>query len=138
MILRPHSILLDAEPLSALALGKRRMQAWAEVTRRTDSILFASTATLAEVTDGTARDSQVRRVAEAVRLIPVSDAIGYRAGALRSQAAAGRRKVRDLTIDALVAATATGLARPVVVLTTDVADLELLLSDTDVRVEGIG
>lgn len=134
MIIRPQSILLDAGALSALAEGKQRMQAWAEVARRTDSTLYASTATLAEVTDGTRRDARIRQAVKAVRLIEVTDAIGYRAGALRAAAAASRRKPRDLTIDALVAATATGLTPPVVVLTSDRPDLELLLSDTDEKV----
>ena len=41
MIVRPQAILLDAQALSALAEGERRMQAWATVARRTDS--FRST-----------------------------------------------------------------------------------------------
>jgi hypothetical protein len=73
-----------------------------------------------------------------VRLVAVSEAIGYRAGALRARATTGRRKARDLTADALVAATALELAPPVVVLTSDVADLTLLLAETDVRVDGLG
>lgn len=137
MIVRPHSLLLDSEALSALALGERRMQAWAEVARRTDSILYASTVTLAETTDGSPRDSRVRLAAKAVRLVPVSDDIGYRAGALRAAAAARRRKARDLTVDAIVAATTASLTPPVVVLTSDVTDIELILDGTSVRVEGI-
>lgn len=134
MIVQPHSILLDAEALSALALGERRMQAWAEVARRTDSVLYASTATLAEVADGTARDARIRHVGKAVRLIDVDAAIGYRAGAMRAGAASRRKKLRDLTVDSLVAATAAGLTPPVVALTSDVADLGLLLADTGVQV----
>ncbi len=137
MIVRPQSILLDAEALSGLARGERRMHAWAEVARRTDSILYACTVTLAEVTDGSPRDARVRQTVKAVRLVDVTDGIGYRAGALRSRAVKGRRKARDLTVDALVAATALGLSPPVVVLTSDADDLRLLLSDTDVKVEAI-
>ena len=137
MIVRPQSILLDAEALSALARGEKRMQAWAEVTRRTDSILYASTATLVEVTDGTPKDARVRQAAKVVRLVEVSDTIGCRAGALRAEAAKGRRKARELTVAALVAATAVGLTPPVVVLTSDTDDLTLLLSDSGVKVEAI-
>lgn len=137
MITRPHSVLLDAGALSALAASERRLQAWATVARRTDSVLYSSTVTLAETTDGSARDALVRRAAKSVRLIPVSDAIGYRAGALRAAAASGRRKPRDLTMDALVAATALTLPPPAVVLITDASDLRRLLLDTDVAVEGI-
>ncbi|BDZ57164.1 PIN domain-containing protein [Barrientosiimonas endolithica] len=133
----PRSILLDAEALSALARGDRRMYAWAEVARRTDSIMYASAATLAEVTDGSPRDAQVRRVTKALRVVDVDAYIGFRAGELRSQAARGRCKSRDLIVDALVAATATGLAQPTVVLTSDPDDLDLLLADHPVQVEGI-
>jgi predicted nucleic acid-binding protein len=91
--------------------------------------------TLTEVTDGTARDVNVRRVVNAMRVLPVTDAIGYSAGRLRHTATRTRRKARDLTVDAVVAATALTLANPVVVLTSDPDDLRLLLQGTDVRVE---
>lgn len=134
MIVRPHAIVLDAEAMSALANLDRRMQAWATAARRTNSTLHASTLTVAEVTDGTARDVRVRRAARSVRLEPVSESIAYRAGELRARAAAGRRKARDLTVDAVVAATALTLPAPVVVITGDPAGLGRLLHGTDVRV----
>ncbi len=137
MIVRPHSILLDAEALSALARGDRSMQAWATFAKRSDSVIFASCLTLAEVIDGTARDVGVRRAAKAVRVLDVSSEIGYRAGQLRASAAASRRKHRDLTVDAVVAATALTLPTPVVVLTSDPEDLRLLLAGHDVRAEAI-
>lgn len=138
MIIRPHSIVLDAEALSALARGQQRMQAWATVARRTDSTLHASTLTLAEVTDGTSRDAGVRRIAKAIRLEVVTADIGYEAGRLRAGAAGTRRKRRDLTVDAVVAATALALPGPVVVLTSDQNDLRRLLVGTPVKVESIG
>lgn len=137
MIVRPHSIVLDSDALSALAAGRRSMQAWATVARRTDSVLYASTLTLAEVTDGTARDAEVRRFVKAVRLEPVTERIGYRAGGLRVSGAVARRKPRDLTVDAVVAATALTLPGSTIVLTSDQNDLRLLLDGTDVRVERI-
>ena len=138
MIARPHSILLDAEALSALAENDRRIQVWMLVARRTDSILYASTATLVEVTDGSLRDARVRRAVKALRLREVTEAIGFRAGGLRSGAVASRSKPRDLTVDSIVAATALELPPPVVVLTSDVGDLRLLLADSSIRVESIG
>lgn len=138
MIVGPHSILLDSEALSVLADDGRQMQAWATVARRTDSTLHASAVTLAEVTDGTARDARVRRAAKALRVEEVTEGIGYSAGRLRADAASARRKARDMTVDAVVAATAQSLRGPVVVLTTDDGDLELLLADTEVKVERIG
>lgn len=137
MIVRPHSVLLDAEAISALAAGERRMQAWATVARRTDSTLHASTHTLAEVIDGTSRDAGVRRIAKTLRLEEVTEDIGYRAGRLRASAAPTRRKPRDMTVDAVVAATALALPAPVVVLTSDRGDLRVLLADTPVVVQKI-
>lgn len=137
MIARPHSIVLDTGALSALADGSRAMQAWAEVARRTDSVLYASTVTLAEATDGSAaRDTRLRIAAKAVRLLDVTPDLGYSAGALRAKAA-GRRKARDATIDALIAATAAAVPAPAVVLTSDVGDLGRLLSGTAVVVERV-
>lgn len=67
----------------------------------------------------------------------MDDTIGYRAGALRAAAATRRKKPRDLTVDALVAATAVGLTGPVAVLTADVADLQLLLAGTNVKLVAV-
>lgn len=102
MIVGPHSILLDSEALSTLAAQGRQMQAWATVARRTDSTLHASTVTLAEVTDGSPRDAQIRRVVNALRVEDVTEEIGYNAGRLRAVAASARRKAHDLTVDAVV------------------------------------
>ncbi|MFT4163767.1 MAG: hypothetical protein QM650_00820 [Microlunatus sp.] len=129
---------MDAEALSALAENDRRMQVWMLVARRTDSVLYASTATFVEVTDGSLRDARVRRAVKALRLREVTEAIGFRAGALRAGAVASRSKPRDLTVDSIVAATALELPPPVVVLTSDVGGLRLLLSDSAIRVESIG
>lgn len=132
----PRSFVLDSEALSALANGEKRMQAWAEAARRLDAVLYASTATLAEVTDGSARDARVRQAVKAIRLVDVTSDLGYKAGELRA-AASARKKPRDLTVDAIVAATADASPRPGIVITSDTEDLQLLLVGTDIRVERI-
>ncbi|WP_375430610.1 type II toxin-antitoxin system VapC family toxin [uncultured Friedmanniella sp.] len=132
-----RSIVLDAEALSALAQTDRRMQVWAAVAKRTGATLAASTLTLAEITDGSPRDANVRRIVKAVRFEPVTDALGYRAGELGAAAGLLPRKPRDLTVDAVVAATALAMPPPVVVLTSDPDDLKLLLTGTKVDVHGI-
>ena len=137
MIVPPHAIFLDSRALSALSANQRSMQPWVVFARRTDSTLHASTVTLAAVSDGSGRDAAVRRVAKAVRLHPATADIGYAAGSLRSAAASSRRKPRDLTVDAVVAATALTVPGPVLVLTSDPADLALLLQNTAIRVEAI-
>lgn len=137
MTTRAHSILLDAEPLSARSLDERRIYPWIAFARRTRSRLYASSATLAEVADGTPRDAKLRRATKDLNLVPVSKEIGFSAGALRRKAHAVRRKPRDLTLDALVAATALTLPTPVVVLTSDPNDLTLLLEGTHASVKAI-
>lgn len=119
-------------------LTRRRCRLWPQTSgecrrgrRRTDSSLHVSDVTVAEATDGTARDAAIRRTTKALRLEPVTEEVGYQAGALRAAAVGGRRKAHDLTVDAVVAATALTLPRPAVVLTSDPADLELLLADSD-------
>lgn len=137
MIVSAHSLLLDSEALSAAAQDQRVMQPWLELARQSDFVLYVSAATLAEVTDGSARDALVRRIVKAMRVVPVTAEIGYSSGGLRHVAATTRRKARDLTVDAIVAATAVTLPPPTVVLTSDPDDLRLLLQDTQVRVEGL-
>ena len=130
MIARPCSVLLDAQGVAALAARTRQMHVWLTAVEATRSELFVSAATLAEATDGSARDANTRRViATHATTCPVDEAIGYDAGRLRARAAGGRKKPRDLTVDALVAATARTLVRPVIVLTSDVEDLRALLAD---------
>lgn len=92
---------------------------WVTFAKRGDSVVYASCLTLAAVTDGTAGRSAIAR------------------GQLRAAAAASRRKHRDLTVDAVVAATALTLPTPLVVLTSDPEDLRLLLAGRDVWIEVI-
>jgi predicted nucleic acid-binding protein len=130
-------VLLDAEGLSALAATDRRMLAWAVAAERADAELHASTVTLAEVADGTPRDTELRFAMRAVVAHQVTADIGFDAGRRRKVASRRRGKPRDLTVDAVVAATAASLGAGVVVLTSDPEDLSRLLADTSVRVESI-
>ena len=135
---RPHAIVLDAHALTGLAEESKELLAWAVWAKRSDSSFYVSTLTLAETTDGSARDARIRREVKMVNVVPVTEQIGYAAGRLRARAAKVRKKPRDLTVDAVVAATAMSLCPPVVVLTCDKPDLDLLLDDTGVTVEAIG
>lgn len=134
MITGPHSIILDSEALSLVAADAASARAWMAVAVRTDSVLYASAATLAEVTDGSGRDALIRRATAFVRIEPVTADTGFQAGRLRAAAKNSRKKARDLTVDAIVAATALALPTPVVVVTSDPGDLELLLATTTVKV----
>jgi len=134
----PHTFLLDAHALTLYSDDARAMQPWLALAQSTDSSFCISAVTLAETTDGSPRDANVRRAVKSMECIEVSEAIGYEAGRLRTKAANLRHKPRDLTVDALIAATALSLYPPVVVLTSDTPDMELLLEGTSVRVHKIG
>jgi len=138
MIAVPHSIVLDAQALSLYAESSAAMYPWIAAALRTNSTLHISTVTLAETTNGTARDANVRRVVKNMNRIHVSEAIAYEAGRLRAKALGSRRKPRDVTVDALVASTALSLPPPVIVLTSDEYDMTLLLEGTGVHVYKIG
>jgi len=132
---QPFSVLLDSHALSELASDAATMRTWAALVRRTRSEMYVSTVTITEVTDGTPRDANVRRTLKSINApIPPSEPVAFAAGRLRAAATGGRRKPRDLTVDAIVAATALTLRPPVVVLTSDKPDLDLLLTGTDVEV----
>ena len=82
---------------------------------------------------GHASDARAWHVLGKLAGADVTNQIATRAGALRERAEAARRKKRDLTVDAVVAAIAIGVA-PSVVLTADVDDMKLLTQGHDVRV----
>ena len=131
--------MLDSHALSELARDAPSMRAWMALADRTGSDLYVSTVTLTEVSDGTARDAHVRRALQNLNTpIPPSVAIAFHAGRLRATAAGSRRKPRDLTVDAIVAATALTLRPPVVVLTSDKPNLDRLLDGTGVDVRSLG
>jgi predicted nucleic acid-binding protein len=132
-----HCVVLDAQAATAVAEESRTIRDWLAWIRRTDSTIHVSAATITEIADGSSRDANVRRALKAVNVVAVTEQIAFTAGRLRASAR-GRRKARDLTVDAIVAATATSLHPPVVVLTGDPSDLRILLSGTGVRVEQIG
>jgi len=132
------TILLDNEALSLLAAEDRRMLDWVKLAKDTDAVFRASSLILVEATDGTpGRDARVNNAIRMheVELVPVTPAIARRAAVLRSKL--NRRKQRDLTVDAVIAATALELPKPVLVLTGDPEDFSALLDGTHVAVESI-
>jgi predicted nucleic acid-binding protein len=79
-----------------------------------------SAITLTEVLRGGPRDAAVHRVLPRITVVPVTAAIGRRAGELLGTAGLSGHRC---AIDAVVGATALGMARPVVLLTSDPDDL---------------
>ena len=91
---------------------------------------------LAEVATGAPTDAAIWHVLAKISTLDLPEGVAMRAGALRTRTERVRRKRRDLAVDAIVAATAVGLA-PSVVLTGDKSDLELLVEGFDVGVSAI-
>jgi len=130
-----RTVLLDAEAVSRLVDRSPQMQAWATVVRKRKARLHLSAVTLAEVSTGAPRDAGIHRAVNGMALHAVTPEIGYAAGEMRARVRS--RKQRDLTVDAIVAATAAALPGPAVVVTSDPSDLTALLEGTDVRVASI-
>ena len=64
----PHSIVLDAHAFLGMAEQSKELLPWLVWAKRNDSSLHVSTATLAEATDGSPRDANIRRVVKALTL----------------------------------------------------------------------
>lgn len=125
-----HAVVLDAEGVSKAARGDRLARAWLVEATRRDTEVLVSSVSLAETLRGGPRDAPVHRLLASVTTVDVTPEIGRSAGELLGATA------RDDTVDAVVAATAIALRRPVVVLTSDPVDLAALtaeVSDVSVR-----
>jgi predicted nucleic acid-binding protein len=130
------TVVLDSAALTALVQHDRGLHALLTAVRAEGQRVVIPTVILAETMTGKASDAALWH---AVNRLPVQDAttaIAARAGALRERAEATRPKKRDLTIDALVAATAEAHA-PAVVVTADTMDLARLTASADVRVASL-
>lgn len=120
------TLVLDAGGLAKLAAGDARARAHLKVALDRRANVAASALTLTEILRGGPRDAPVHQVLSRVSAIPVTAAIGRYAGELLgSTGLSGHR----CAIDAVVAATALELGRPVVVLTSDPDDLSRLVEE---------
>ena len=126
-------MILDTEAVSALAEQRKGIAERLAAALAADHRVLIPTVVLAEVATGTPTDAAIWHVLGRIPTIDLTAEVSMRAGALRQRAGGLRRKKRDLTVDAIVAATAVELA-PSVVITADKPDLELLLADFDVRI----
>ncbi|USQ81417.1 PIN domain-containing protein [Ornithinimicrobium faecis] len=131
-----RTLVLDSEAVSAVAERRKGMAERLAAARVLDARVVLPSIVLVEVMTGSARDAAVWHVVNRVLVATLEETSAARAGALRSGGTSTRRKARDLTVDAIVAAAAIDHA-PSVVLTADPADLTLLVQDHDVLVEPI-
>ena len=128
--------MLDSQAVSALADGARGMAERLEAARRLDARVVIPCVVLAEVMTGGAEDASIWNVLRRFPVIDLDTGLSARAGGLRQRAERARRKKRDLTLDALVAAVAVRV-KPAVVITTDPEDFGLLLDGHDVKIDTI-
>jgi predicted nucleic acid-binding protein len=128
-----RTVVLDTEGLAATCRNEPYLRERLAAARRNEQRVVVPAIVLAEVMTGHASDARVWHVIGKLVAADVTNLIAARAGALRERAEAVRRKKRDLTVDAVVAAIAISLA-PSVVFTADVDDVGLLTQGYDVTV----
>jgi predicted nucleic acid-binding protein len=131
------TVVLDSEALAAAARGHRGMRVTLAAAKANGQLVLVPTVVLAEVLTGAAADAAVWHVVGRIGTRDLTTAIAARAAALRNLADKTRRKRRDMTVDAIVMATAEAVA-PAALVTGDPGDMSLLLGDVDVRVTGLG
>lgn len=129
-------LILDSEAVSALAQQRKGMAERLTTAQQADHRVLIPTVLLAEVATGTQSDAAIWHVLSKIPTIDLPQSVAMRAGALHTRAERVRRKKRDLTVAAIVAAMAVELA-PSVVLTSDASDLELLVEGFEVKVSAV-
>jgi predicted nucleic acid-binding protein len=115
------TVVLDSEGLSKLAVGDDRARAYLDSAR---ARVAASAITLTETPRGGPRDAALHRVLSRITVVPVTAQIARQAGELLGAAGLSGHRC---AIDAVVAATALGLERPIVLLTSDPDDVNRLV-----------
>jgi predicted nucleic acid-binding protein len=120
------ALVLDAEGIVKLAQGDlRALSRLKEATIRRSQVLTAAS-TVAEVLRGGARDAALHRVLNQISVVPIDKALGRYAGELMGRTGLSGHRC---TLDALLAAVALNLPRPVVLLTSDPRDLSMLTDE---------
>jgi predicted nucleic acid-binding protein len=122
------TVVLDSEGLSKLAVGDDRVRAYLDSARARRARVAASAITLTETLRGGPRDAALHRVLSRIIVVPVTAQIARRAGELLGATGLSGHRC---AIDAVVAATALGLERPIVLLTSDPDDMNRLVEEPD-------
>lgn len=120
------TLVLDTEGLSKLAAGDARARGYLDSARKRGARVAVSAITLTEALRGGPRDVAVHRVLSRIIVIPVTEGIARRAGELLGATGLSGHRC---AIDAVVAASALGAERPVVLLTSDPDDLNKLVEE---------
>jgi predicted nucleic acid-binding protein len=120
--------VLDSVGLVKLSSGDDKARAFLASARERGARVIVSAITLTEVLRGGPRDAPVHRVLSRVVVQPVSPELGRLAGELLGASGLSGHRC---AMDAVVAATALTLPRPVVLLTSDPDDLGTLVDEPD-------
>jgi predicted nucleic acid-binding protein len=120
------TLVLDSDGLAKLAAGDPRARGYLDSARERGARVAVSAITLTGALRGGPRDAAVHRVLSRITVVPVTAEIARRAGELLGTTGlAGHR----CAIDAVVAATALTMERPVVLLTSDPDDVNRLVEE---------
>ncbi len=122
------ALVLDSHGLSRLAAGDARAHAYLDSARARRGRVATSAITLTETLRGGPRDAPVHRVLSRITVVPVTAQIARLAGELLGATGLSGHRC---AIDAVVAATALRLERPVVLLTSDPDDMNGLVEEPD-------
>jgi predicted nucleic acid-binding protein len=122
------TLVLDSEGVSKLADGDARARAYLDTARARRAQVAVSAITLTKSLRGGPRDATVHRVLSRITVMPVTAQIARRAGELLGATGLSGHRC---AIDAVVAATALGLERPIVLLTSDPDDMNRLVEEPD-------
>lgn len=123
------ALVLDSEGLAKLAAGDPGVRSRVTVANERRARVLVSAVTLTETLRGGARDAAFHRVLDRIEVSPVTRELGRQAGELLGdRGCSGNRQAID-AIDAIVAATALNLPRPVMLLTSDPDDLRDLVEE---------
>ena len=120
------ALVLDSEGLSRLAVGDARARGYFDSARERGARVAVSAITLTETLRGGPRDAVVHQVLSRITVVPVTAAIARRAGELLGATGPSGHRC---AIDAVVAATALEMERPIVLLTSDSDDLTKLTEE---------
>jgi predicted nucleic acid-binding protein len=122
------TVVLDSEGLSKLAAGDARVRGYLDSARARRARVAVSAITLTETLRGGPRDAALHRVLSRITVVPVTAQIARQAGELLGATGLSSHRC---AIDAVVAATALGLERPIVLLTSDPDDMNRLVEEPD-------
>jgi predicted nucleic acid-binding protein len=121
------TLVLDSEGIAKLAAGDARARAYLDSARARRAQVATSAVTLTEVLRGSPPDAAIHRVLSRITVLPVTAKIARHAGELLGATGLSGHRC---AIDAIMAATALGLERPIVLLTSDPDDMDKLVEES--------